>query len=122
MNPSRFIPILKEMRELVLKHNRLARADYLSHVIDLAHFESRDFKDELLSGDMWGTAGSIKDVVFEGNEDAPEEELRRDDLRYMVLLVQLSDEMKRQGIRHKHAEGYANSLRRYLKKNHSLQV
>jgi hypothetical protein len=109
-----FIRILKELRELQLKHDFIEHADLSSRLIDLAHFESHDFVDELSSGNVWGGAGSIADLVFLGNVEGPEKDLLADEGAYTRLLFRLAEEMEAQGIRYEPAQNFANTMRVHM--------
>jgi hypothetical protein len=112
--PERFVSVLKEMRELLLKYDDLGHADVVSRLIDLANLGSPEFLDRLLWGGVWGSAGSLADVQFTGNVEGPETAVYEDDVEYRRLLVRLADEMRSQGVRDEGVEWYANGLRRAL--------
>src|SRR6266508_3659226 len=44
----KFVPMLKDLRELFLKYDKLFNADVLSRLVDMAHLGSSDFDKELL--------------------------------------------------------------------------
>jgi hypothetical protein len=115
VQPAKFVPILKEMRELILKYEFLEHADHVSRLIDSANLDSPDLVDQLLRGGVWSAAGSLADLQFTGNvQGVPEEQLYRDDMEYQRLLVRLADEMKAQGIRDKSVEDLAEWMRKFV--------
>ena len=87
LNYQPFIEILKPLRELQLKHGFLEHADYISSLIDMAQLASPEFVNELSSGNMWGSAGSMVDLVFIGNVEGSEKELLADEAEYARLFT-----------------------------------
>lgn len=112
MEPEKLIPILEELRELLLKYDFVDHATTIAELIDLAHLDSPDFVRELQSGEVWGSAGSIADLVFQGNVEGPEEQIRADDLHYAKLLLGLAEEMVRRGIGTEEILGFDPKLMR----------
>jgi len=112
LNYQPFIEILKPLRELQLKHGFLEHADYISSLIDMAQLASPEFVNELSSGNMWGSAGSMVDLVFIGNVEGSEKELLADEAEYARLLLQLAEEMVAQGIMYERAQSLMGMLKK----------
>jgi hypothetical protein len=110
--PERFVPVLTELRDLLLKHELIESATFVAELIDLAHLDSEELPSRLQGGRVWGMG--LADVSFAGNVDGPEEELNADDVRFRHLLIQLANEMKAQGINTERSDVIAGALRRGL--------
>lgn len=121
MEPERLIPILEELRALLLKYDFLHHATTAAELINLAHLDSPDFVRELRGGEVWGSAGSIADFVLQGNVEGSEEEIRADDLKYAKLLMRLAEEMTNQGIGTEQTEFEARLLRKGLERREGPQ-
>jgi hypothetical protein len=100
LNYAPCIRVLKELREIDLAQVRFPRARRLHLAAQLALFESPEFVDELCSGNVWGSAGSMFDLLFLGNVEGPEEELLADEQAYSRVCLQLAEAMEAQGIRY----------------------
>jgi hypothetical protein len=109
----RFIPILKEVRELLLKYDLVATADYASSLIDMAEFESPAFVEHLGMGGLWNMGG-VFDTQFSSNFEGDPDLLRADDRRLSQLAVRLVDEMKRQGVRYRGIERQIRAWRNWV--------
>jgi hypothetical protein len=94
----KLISILTDMRELLLKYGFTGQAERVSEMISAAELRSPEFEKLAGSGLMWGSAGSVTDIVFEGNRPGPPEQLRSDDLEFMRLFAQLAHELATVGI------------------------
>lgn len=51
------------MRDILLKREFLAQATVVAELIDLARLEADSFADRLGGGEVWGSAGSVADIV-----------------------------------------------------------
>jgi hypothetical protein len=112
LKPERFVPILERLRDLLLKHHYFAQADVAAELIDLAHLESPKFVGKLQIGGIWGSSGSVADIIGLGDfVERPQEEVDRDSLECMRLLIRLADEMKAHGISTEGSELEAETLR-----------
>jgi hypothetical protein len=63
VDPESFVSLLDAIRGILLPHDYLAQATLVADLIDLAHLHSSDFARKLGYGGMWGSAGSVADVV-----------------------------------------------------------
>jgi hypothetical protein len=113
-----FVPLLERMRDILLKHDYIDQATLVDNLIDLAHLESSDFPEKLGGGDMWGSSGSVADVVdLQSSFDPVDAE--RDSIELTESLVRLADRMKAQGISSERVEFLADAFRRGLETRHS---
>jgi hypothetical protein len=79
--PESFVPLLDAIRDILLRHDYLAQATWVADLIDLAHLQSSNFARELGGGEMWGSAGSVADVVgLRHSLDPVDAEAERDSL------------------------------------------
>jgi hypothetical protein len=63
LEPESFVPLLERIRDILLKHEFLAQATVMAELIDFAHLEADSFADRLGGGKVWGSAGSVADIV-----------------------------------------------------------
>ena len=63
LEPESFVPLLERIRDILLKHEFLAQATVVADLIDLAHLEADTFVERLGGGSVWGSAGSVVDIV-----------------------------------------------------------
>jgi hypothetical protein len=118
--PESFVPLLDAIRDILLRHDYLAQATWVADLIDLAHLQSSNFARELGGGEMWGSAGSVADVVgLRHSLDPVDAEAERDSLELRRLLIRLAEQMKAQGISSEASEFVANSIRRGLERRRS---
>ena len=110
LEPERFVPILDALRSVLLKYDFIEDATFVAELIDLAYLESPDFARRLQGGRIWGKG--LADIAFRGNVEGRQEDLRRNDVRYKQLLIQLADEMKAQGIASDGSEFVADAFRK----------
>jgi hypothetical protein len=115
IEPPRFVPILEQLRDLLVKHEFLDQADIVARLIDLAHLESPRFARTLQIGGVWGSTGSLADVAYFGDFEGTEEQ-RRDSIEYRRLLIRLADEMKAQGLTDEGSEFIASALRKGMER------
>jgi len=118
----KFVPMLKDLRELFLKYDKLFNADVLSRLVDMAHLGSSDFVKELQSGAIWGSAGSIADTVLLYSAIGSLDERRGDDKELLQLLVCLGDEMEAQGIATERIRTITEGFRRTIQKEDTKDV
>ena len=110
--PESFVPLLDAIREILLRHDFLAQATWVANLIDLAHLQSSNFARELGGGAMWGSAGSVADVVgLRHSLDPVDAETERDSVELRRLLIRLAEQMKVQGIPSEGSEFVANAFR-----------
>jgi hypothetical protein len=113
--PESFVPLLERIRDILLKHEFIEQATVVADLIDLAHLESPDFARRLGGGHIWGSAGSVADVVgLQRSLEPVDAETERDSVELMRLLVELADQMKAQGISSEGSEFVGNAFRRGL--------
>lgn len=115
--PESFVPLLDAIREILLRHDYLAQATWVANLIDLAHLQSSNFSEELGGGGMWGSAGSVADVVgLRHSLDPVDAETEQDSLELRRLLIRLAEQMKVQGISSEGSEFVATAFRRGLER------
>jgi hypothetical protein len=115
LEPESFVPPLERIRDILLKHEFIVHATVLADLIDLAHLESPDFAAKLGGGHMWGSAGSVADMVgLQRGLEPVDAETERDSVELMRLLVELAAHMKEQGIASEGSEFVGNAFRRGL--------
>jgi hypothetical protein len=107
----RFVPLLEEMRDILLRHDYLAQATVLAELIDLAHLESTRFPERLREGEIWGSAGSVADVV-DLQSSTNRLDAGRDSIELTKSLIRLAEEMKAQGISSERVDFLADAYRR----------
>jgi hypothetical protein len=110
-----FVPLLERIRDLLLKHDYLAQATVVAELIDLAHLEDPGFADRLGGGELWGSAGSVADIVdFRRSLEPVDPETERDSVQLIHALIQLADDMRARGIASVGSEFIGNGFRRGL--------
>jgi hypothetical protein len=115
VDPESFVSLLDAIRDILLRYDYLAQATLVADLIDLARLHSSDFADKLGDGGIWGSAGSVADVVdLRPSLDPVDAKTRQDSLDLQHLLIRLADEMKAQGISSKRSEFVGNAFRRGL--------
>jgi hypothetical protein len=120
VDPESFVSLLDAIRDILLRHDYLAQATLVADLIDLAHLQSSDFADKLGYGGIWGSAGSVADVVdLRPSLDPVDAETRQDSLELQHLLIRLADQMKAQGISTKGSEFVADAFCRGLERRRS---
>lgn len=113
--PESFVPLLEQIRDLLLKHDYLAQATVVAELIDLAHLEDPSFADRLGGGELWGSAGSVADIVdFRRSLEPVDPDTEQDSLQLTQALIQLADDMRTQGIASDGSEFIGNGYRRGL--------
>jgi hypothetical protein len=119
-DPESFVSLLDAIRDILLRHDRLAQATLVADLIDLAHLHSSDFARKLGGGGIWGSAGSVADGVdLRPSLDPVDAETRQDSLELQRLLVRLGDQMKAQGISSRGSEFVGEAFRRGLERRRS---
>lgn len=97
--PKSFVPLLERIRDLLLKHDYLAQATVVAELIDLAHLEDPSFADRLGGGELWGSAGSVADVVdFRRSLEPVDPDTERDSDDLIHALIRLADDMRARGL------------------------
>jgi hypothetical protein len=92
----------------------------VAELIDLAHLQSSNFAGVLGGGEMWGSAGSVADVVgLRHSLDPVDAGTERDSLELRRLLIRLAEQMKVQGISSEASEFVSNAFRRGLERRRS---
>jgi pyruvate/2-oxoglutarate/acetoin dehydrogenase E1 component len=92
----------------------------VADLIDLAQLQSSNFARKLGGGEVWGSAGSIADVVdLRHTLDPVDAETERDSLELRRLLIRLAEQMKAQGISSEGSEFVASAFRRGLERRRS---
>ena len=120
VDPESFVSLLDAIRDILLRHDYLAQATLVADLIDLAHLEASDFARKLGYGGIWGSDGSVADVVGLRPSLGPvDAETRQDSLELQHLLIRLADQMKAQGISSKGSEFVADAFRRGLERQRS---
>jgi len=115
LEPESFVPLLERMRDLLLKHDFLAEATVVAELIDLAHLGDASFADRLGGGELWGSAGSVADIVdLRRSLEPVDPETERDSVQLIHALIQLADDMRAQGIASDGSEYIGNGFRRGL--------
>jgi hypothetical protein len=115
--PESFVSLLDAIRDILLRHDLLAQATWVANLIDPAHLQSSDFARELGEGAMWGSAGSVADVVgLRHSLDPVDAETERDSVKLRRLAIRLAEQMKVQGIPSEGSEFVANAFRVGLKR------
>jgi hypothetical protein len=115
LDPESFVSLLDAIREILLRHDYMAQATWVADLIDLAHLRSSNFAKKLGGGAMWGSAGSVADVVdLRPSLDPVDAETKQDSLELQRLLIRLADQMKAQGISSTGSVFVANAFRRGL--------
>jgi hypothetical protein len=115
--PESFVSLLDAIRDILLRHDLLAQATWVANLIDPAHLQSSDFARELGEGAMWGSAGSVADVVgLRHSLDPVDAETERDSVTLRRLAIRLAEQMKVQGIPSEGSEFVANAFRVGLKR------
>jgi hypothetical protein len=110
-----FVPLLDAIRDILLRYDYLAQATVMAELIDAAHLDSGNFAGELGGGEVWGSAGSVADVVgLRHSLDPVDAETERDSLELRRVLIRLADQMKAQGISSEGSEFVASAFRRGL--------
>jgi len=113
----RLVLILERLRGLLLKYDFVDQATIAAELIDLAHLRSAAFVERISGGEVWGSAGSMADVIgLRGYVERPEDEMRRDSREYTRLLIDLADKMKAQGIASERSDFVADAFRRGLER------
>ena len=120
-DPESFVSVLDAIRDILLRHDFLAQATFVAELIDLAHLQSSDFARQLGYGGMWGSMGSVADVVdLRRSFDPVDAETRQDSIELQRLLIRLADQMKAQRISTKWgSEFVADAFRRGLERQRS---
>ena len=96
LEPESFVPLLERIRDLLLKHDFLAQATVVAGLIDLAHLEDPSFADRLGGGELWGSAGSVADIVdLRRSLEPVDPETERDSVQLIHELIQLADDSRR---------------------------
>jgi hypothetical protein len=109
--------LLDAIREILLRHDFMAQATWVADLIDLAHLRSSNFVKKLGGGAIWGSAGSVADVVdLRPSLDPVDAETRQDSLELQRLLIRLADQMKAQGVSSEGSEFVADAFRRGLER------
>jgi hypothetical protein len=93
--PESFVSISDAIREILLKHEYIAQGHMVAEPIDLAHLQSSNFAGVMGGGEMWGSAGSVADVVgLRHSLDPVDAGNERDSLELRRLLIRLAEQMK----------------------------
>jgi hypothetical protein len=91
----------------------------VAELIDLAHLQSSNFAGVMGGGEMWGSAGSVADVVgLRHSLDPVDAGTERDSLELGRLVIRLAEQMKVQGISSA-SEFVSNAFRRGLERRRS---
>lgn len=115
LEPESFVPLLERIRDLLLKHDFVAQATVVAELIDLAHLGEAGFADRLGGGELWGSAGSVADVVDLRRSLEPVDlDAERDSVELINTLIRLADDMRAQGIASEGSEFVGNGFRRGL--------
>jgi len=118
VEPESFVPILDAIRDILLRHDYLAQATRVADLVDLAHLQSSDFARKLGEGGMWGSSGSVADIVdLRPSLDPVNAAKERDSLELRRHLIRLADQMKAQGISSEGSEFVAKAFRRGLERH-----
>lgn len=76
------------IRDILLKHEYMALATRVAELIDLAQLQSSNFAEKMGGGEMWGSVGSVADVVgLRDSLDPVDAETERDSLELRRLLI-----------------------------------
>jgi hypothetical protein len=106
---------LERIRDLLLKHNFLEQATVVAEIVDLAHLGDPSFADRLGGGELWGSAGSIADIVdLRRSLEPVDPDTERDSVELIHTLIRLADDMRAQGIASERSEFVGNEFRRGL--------
>lgn len=115
LEPESFVPLLERIRDILLKHEFLAQATVVADLIDLAHLEADTFAERLGGGAVWGSAGSVADIVgLRRSLEPVDANTERDSIELMHTLIRLADQMRAQGIASEGSEFVGRGFRRGL--------
>src|SRR5262245_61714041 len=114
-DPESFVPLLETIRTMLIKHEFVDQGTVVAQLIDLAHLGSEQLPEKLRGGDVWGSAGSVADVVGLQRSFEPRDvETERDSIELTESLVLLADKMQAHGMSSERVDFLADAFRRGL--------
>jgi hypothetical protein len=116
LRTDRFVPILRELRDLLLEYDDVEHATIIADLLDVAQLGRPEFVTRVQSGEIWGAAaGTIVDLGgFHADDYHSRTQAENAFRRLSLLLVQLADEMRVQGIDTRRSTSEAAIMRESL--------
>jgi len=109
------VELLREMSRLLDDYGFEPQATYLSHLANVYGIDINQFREELNDPSMWGGAGSVSDVGPGSGHflDKSTAEAEKDEYRYRDLIVQLVEQLDREGLASDRARSIAATFREW---------
>jgi hypothetical protein len=111
-----FIAPLTGIRELLDRWEMEDAAEYVRGLLELCRSDPIRLAAELCSVDVWGGSGSLKDLGVPDAQFAERQQRLAEGGRYVRYLIQLAEEMDRQGLADDYIRDWARVNREALEK------
>ena len=106
---------LQELRLVLRKREFYRHVAIVDEILLLEDIDEDQFFERVQSGDVWGSAGSIFDIVFPRENSSPEE-WREDTSAFLNSLIGVADSLSDLGVATKRVRDNTVLLRKIKKK------
>jgi len=92
------LDILRRLEEMLRKYSYTGQANFVEGAAHALRSGADDeFREAITGNGIWGTAGSVSDVVIAGRRDAPDG-IREDEKQFRADIIALAEELEKESL------------------------